>query len=72
MLQEVRSNPLGIWILSREISLLRNGRENYFLCYMLTHGRRLFTRGGMNFANIVIPPEIALREGILFAVLGEG
>ena len=37
-----------------------------------THGRRLFPEGMKSASKIVVPPKMALGEGILFALLGEG
>ncbi len=35
-------------------------------------GANFFPEGGKNASKIVIPPKMALGEGILFALLGEG
>ncbi len=37
-----------------------------------THGRRHFSRGGKNTSQFVVPPKMALGEGILLPFVGEG
>ncbi len=37
----------------------------------LTHGRRLFSRGRKNASKKIIPPKMALGEGLLYALRGE-
>ena len=42
------------------------------LWVVITHGRRLFSRGGEECLKNCYTPKMALGEGILFALLGEG
>ena len=48
------------------------GRRRELSTAVSIHGRRLFSRGGKNGSNTVVPSKMAFGEGILFVSLREG